>query len=185
MSVEELIVVFREVSVLSFSGKRFSIVKRFSKSITATLVIVGAFICLCTHASGQTVVATVYGTTPTLVASQATLAQAFVDELGNGSSIVVISVAVVYYSPNSSFYLKASGDSAGSKFEVATKLDISGSNALICQGSGGIVTVCQHPACNYAPCSLLPLCFGDCAGVGACVKVDNSLTSSGYLGTFH
>jgi len=80
--------------------------------------------------------------------------------------------------------LKVQGTQMRLVFNI-TKTDNGGSNALICQGSGGIVTVCQHPACNYAPCSLLPLCFGDCAGVGACVKVDNSLTSSGYLGTFH
>ena len=155
--------------------------RKFVRAILLTGV---ALVALVSSAHSQTVVATISGGTYTFSASKVTLASAFEQEFNDGSTVSPTTIDLV--KSGSNWFLWGRGVKSGKAFTCWIALTVSGGNSYIFNGAGGMVHRCSHPACNYYPCSLPPVCGGDCNGNRVeCVLISDPQATAGYLGSFN
>ena len=164
-------------SIINLEGS----MRKFVRAILLTGV---ALVALVSSAHSQTVVATISGGTYTFSASKVTLASAFEQEFNDGSTVSPTTIDLV--KSGSNWFLWGRGVKSGKAFTCWIALTVSGGNSYIFNGAGGMVHRCSHPACNYDPCSLPPVCGGDCNGNRVeCVLISDPHAAAGYLGSFN
>lgn len=160
-----------------------------SSSLSRICIVGFLFLLVCSaiYAQGPTAVASISGTTPTLIVSQSTLATAFAQEFNDGTTVNTSSIAVVYNSTLSAYYLTGTATlTSGKTATIWTQLDRISNQAFIQQTSGGTVQRCFHPACSYSPCTLPPNCSGQCYNNGVeCELVTDGLAVVAYLGSLY
>jgi hypothetical protein len=155
--------------------KRFVVVA--ASAITMLLVLMSS-------AYSQTPVSAINGSAYTFVVNRVTLSSAFEQEFNDGSAVDSTSIDMV--KSGSDWYLWGLAVKSGKTYTCWIKLDVVGGYSYIYQGAGGMVHRCHHPMCNYFPCTLPPVCAGQCSGDGVnCVLINDVQVAAGYLGSFH
>lgn len=155
-----------------------------SRFVQATLFHVAVCVILVSRAYSQTPVSTVSGASYAFTVNRAVLSTAFEQEFNDGSTVDSASIYMV--KSGSDWYLWGLAVKSGKTHTCWIKLNVSGGYSFIFQGANGMVHRCHHPGCNYFPCTLPPVCSGQCSGDGVeCELINDNQVAAGYLGSFH
>lgn len=157
---------------------------QMKRYLSVIVIFITIFLSIKFSGQAQTPVSTVSGSSYSFTVSRGILAAAFEQEFNDGSTVDSASIYMV--KSGSSWFLWGIAMKSGKIYTCWIPLDVSDGYSYIFQGAGGKVSRCHHPACNYFPCTLPPVCAGECNNDGVeCVLITDDQVSSGYLGTFH